>query len=188
MSNCFYQLTHCVTAVMLIVLMVSFVYVAICICVLYIKTHEADNYVCISSYVAVCYKFFIFAYHVLLEPIDDIKVQVQINTITMKQIKDMLIKDSTEAMERDEKIIKLIEDLRNDMMINKSIPEFSTSQQSPITAKSNAPFMFKVQFKGANTLRSQTWNNSYIPHITSISYNFILNITLETYIIYITFD
>ena len=74
----------------------------------------------------------------------------------MKQIKDMLIKDSTEAMERDEKIIKLIEDLRNDMMINKSIPEPSTSHQPPITAKSDAPFKFKVQFEGANTLQSQT--------------------------------
>ena len=51
-----------------------------------------------------------------LEPIDDIKVQVHINTITMKQIKDMLIKESTEAMERDEKIIKLIEDLRKLMI------------------------------------------------------------------------
>ena len=57
----------------------------------------------------------------------------------MKQIKDMLIKESTEAMERDEKIIKLIEDLRNDMMINKSIPQPSTNPQPPITTNADVP-------------------------------------------------
>ena len=75
----------------------------------------------------------------------------------MKQIKDMLIKESAEAMERDEKIIKLIEDLRNDiMMINKSIPQPSTNPQSPITTNADVPRRFKVQFEGATTLQSQT--------------------------------
>ena len=74
----------------------------------------------------------------------------------MKQIKDMLIKESTEAMERDEKIIKLIEDLRNDMMINKSIPQPSTNPQPPITTNADVPRRFKVQFEGATTLQSQT--------------------------------
>ena len=74
----------------------------------------------------------------------------------MKQIKDMLIKESTEAMERDEKIIKLIEYLRNDMMINKSIPQPSTNPQSPITTNADVPHQFKVQFEGATTLQSQT--------------------------------
>ena len=68
----------------------------------------------------------------------------------------MLIKESTEAMERDEKIIKLIEDLRNDMMINKPIPQPSTNPQSPITTNADVPHWFKVQFEGATTLQSQT--------------------------------
>ena len=38
--------------------------------------------------------------------------------VTMKQIRDMLIKESTEAMERDETIIKLIEELKQ-YVINK---------------------------------------------------------------------
>ena len=73
----------------------------------------------------------------------------------MKQIKDMLIKESTEAMERDEKIIKLIEALRNDMMTNKSIPQPPTSPQPPSVEK-DVPRRFKVQFEGATTLQSQT--------------------------------
>ena len=91
----------------------------------------------------------------VLEPIDDVKVQVQINTITMKQIKDMLLKESTKAMERDEKIIKLIEDLRKDIM-EKSPPEHSLKHEPPKIANANVPFKFKVQFEGATTHQSQT--------------------------------
>ena len=40
----------------------------------------------------------------MLEPIDDVKVQVQINTVTMKEIKEMNIN-----------ILKIIEDLRQDV-------------------------------------------------------------------------
>ena len=75
----------------------------------------------------------------------------------MKQIKDILIKESAEAMERDEKIIKLIEELRNDMMKSKStIPEPSINDQPPKAPKTNAPLKFKVQFEGASTLQSET--------------------------------
>ena len=93
----------------------------------------------------------------VLEPIDDIKVQVQINTITMKQIKDMLIKESAEAMERDEKIIALIEDLRKDIMEKSPPAPSSFNPQSPKPASTKtAPLKFKVQFEGATTLQSQT--------------------------------
>ena len=54
----------------------------------------------------------------VLEPIDDIKVQVQINTVTMRQIRDMLTKESTESTninEKIESILKVIEDLRQDI-------------------------------------------------------------------------
>ena len=49
---------------------------------------------------------FIMAYYTyqVLEPIDDIKVQVQINTVTMKQIKDTLTKESVESAELNTKI------------------------------------------------------------------------------------
>ena len=49
----------------------------------------------------------------MLEPIDDIKLQVQINAITMKNIKDMLTKESTEAAERDRKIDQLLNVIEN---------------------------------------------------------------------------
>ena len=76
----------------------------------------------------------------VLEPIDDIKVQVQINTITMAQIKDMLMKQSAEALERDENIIKLqgvIEDLRNAVISNKTTAEPSLDHQHLTTEASS---------------------------------------------------
>ena len=54
----------------------------------------------------------------MLEPIDDVKAQVQINTNTMVQIKnilDILKKESTEAMARDNIILKAIKDLKDDV-------------------------------------------------------------------------
>ena len=87
----------------------------------------------------------------MLEPIDDIKLQVQINTITMKQIKDMLTRESAEAAERDEKVdrlFKVIEDLRNDIM-NKTAPESSFNHR-PDT---DIP---QVKFEGAPALQIQS--------------------------------
>ena len=49
------------------------------------------------------------------EPIDDIQLQIQINAINMKNIKDMLAKESEEAAERDKKIdqlLNMVEDLK----------------------------------------------------------------------------
>ena len=49
------------------------------------------------------------------EPIDDIQLQIQINAINMKNIKDMLAKESEEAAERDKKVdqlLSMIEDLK----------------------------------------------------------------------------
>ena len=59
------------------------------------------------------------------EPIDDIQLQIQINAINMKNIKDMLAKESEEAAERDEKIdqlLNMIEDLKK-ISNKKSTPE-----------------------------------------------------------------
>ena len=56
----------------------------------------------------------------------------------MKQIKDMLIKESTEAMERDEKIIKLIEDLQKNIA-EKSISGSSLSHEHPKATSAAAP-------------------------------------------------
>ena len=57
----------------------------------------------------------------VLEPIDDIKVQGQVNKIAIAQIKDMLMKESAESLERDKQIIKLIEDLRRDLIDKASV-------------------------------------------------------------------
>ena len=59
------------------------------------------------------------------EPIDDIQLQIQINAINMKNIKDMLAKESEEAEERDKKIdqlLNMIEDLKK-ISNKKSTPE-----------------------------------------------------------------
>ena len=59
------------------------------------------------------------------EPIDDIQLQIQINAINMKNIKDMLAKESEEAAERDKKIdqlLNMIEDLKK-ISNKKSTPE-----------------------------------------------------------------
>ena len=54
----------------------------------------------------------------MLEPIDDVKAQVQINTNTMIQIKnmlDILMKESAEAMHRDEKMFKMIKETKEEV-------------------------------------------------------------------------
>ena len=59
------------------------------------------------------------------EPIDDIQLQIQINAINMKNIKDMLAKESEEAAERDKKIdqlLNMIDDLKK-ISNKKSTPE-----------------------------------------------------------------
>ena len=92
----------------------------------------------------------------MLEPIDDIKLQVQANTITMKQIKDMVMKESAEATERDEKIIKLIEDLREEMM-KKTTSEPSFNHPHPDTEMIHK---HKVQFEEPPIPESETELNS----------------------------
>ena len=86
----------------------------------------------------------------VLEPIDDIKVQVQINTVTMRQIKDMLTKESTENTVMSEKIFKLIEDLRNDIM-NKATPAAcvkpKTSTNTSINTEADIPQKFAVKIQ-----------------------------------------
>ena len=60
------------------------------------------------------------------EPIDDIQLQIQINAINMKNIKDMLAKESEEAAERDKKVdqlLSMIEDLKK-ISNKKSTPEW----------------------------------------------------------------
>ena len=61
----------------------------------------------------------------MLEPIDDIKLQIQINSIAMRNIKDMLARESDEAAERDKRIDQLlnaIEDLKNNL-VTRATPE-----------------------------------------------------------------
>ena len=61
----------------------------------------------------------------MLEPIDDIKLQIQINTIAMKNITESLAKKSDEAKERDKRIdqlLNVIEDLKNNL-VAKTTPE-----------------------------------------------------------------
>ena len=50
-----------------------------------------------------------------MEPIDDVKAQVQMNTNTMIQIKNMLDRMSAETIQRDEKIFKAIEQMKGDI-------------------------------------------------------------------------
>ena len=88
-----------------------------------------------------------------MEPIDDIKVQVQINTVTMRQIKDMLTKESTEAAvvnEKIEKMFKMIEDLREDIMKKATqeaghIPKISTNTSSNSGADIPQEFVVKIE-------------------------------------------
>ena len=97
-----------------------------------------------------------------MEPIDDIKVQVQINTVTMRQIKDMLTKESTEAEvlnEKIEKIFQVIEDLRNSIM-KKTTPEAghnpSASTNTSINTKDATPQKFMVQIQQATIVEHET--------------------------------
>lgn len=49
----------------------------------------------------------------MLEPTDDIKLQVQINAITMKNIKDMLTKEAAERDKKIDQLLNVIENLKN---------------------------------------------------------------------------
>ena len=93
---------------------------------------------------------FIMAYYVyqVLEPIDDIKVQVQINTVTMKQIKDTLTKESVESAELNAKIdniLKVIEDLRQDIMKISTDGHRSKPGVTPNKTTTNKGFRVKTE-------------------------------------------
>ena len=51
----------------------------------------------------------------MLQPIDDVKAQVQTNTDTMKEIKDMLTEESLKTAVMNRNILKMIEDLRQEV-------------------------------------------------------------------------
>lgn len=91
----------------------------------------------------------------MLEPIDDVKAQVQANTNTMIQIKnmvDLLMKESAEAMERDEKILKAIKDLKEDVK-KKLTPTSSYHHYRSNMSKIIKEFV--VKFEGAPTDQSE---------------------------------
>ena len=93
----------------------------------------------------------------MLEPIDDVKAQVQINTNTMMQIKnmvDLLMKESAEAIERDEKILKAIKDLKEDVK-KKVTPTSTSSYRHYRPNMSNMIKQFVVKFEGAPTDQSE---------------------------------
>ena len=71
----------------------------------------------------------------------------------MKQIKDMLIKESTEAMERDEKIIKLIEELKKYVINKVAASESSFNHPHPGTEMTHK---LKEKSEEAPTLQSET--------------------------------
>ena len=86
----------------------------------------------------------------MLEPIDDVKAQVQINTNTMVQIKnvlDILKKESTEAIERDKIMLKAIKDLKEDLRRRFS-PGSTYSYHRPNVSKMIKEFVEKFEGTG----------------------------------------
>ena len=80
----------------------------------------------------------------------------------MRQIKDMLAKESTEAEvlnEKIEKILQVIEDLRNSIM-KKTTPEAghnpSASTTTSINTKDATPQKFMVQIQQATIVEHET--------------------------------
>ena len=80
----------------------------------------------------------------------------------MRQIKDMLTKESTEVEvinEKIEKIFQVIEDLRNDIM-NKTTPEADhnpiTSTNTSINIKDDTPQKFVLQIQQAPIVEHET--------------------------------
>jgi len=79
-----------------------------------------------------------------LEPIDDVKAQVLLNTNAVMQIKtivDQLIKESAEAKKRDQELLNAIKELKQD--VKKKV----TSGRRPRVA-SDKIREFVVQFEG----------------------------------------
>lgn len=93
----------------------------------------------------------------MLEPIDDVKAQVQINTNTMEQIKnilDILKKESTEAMERDNIILKAIKDLKEDLK-RKSASGSTHTYHRPNMSKIIKEFVVKFEGTPADEDQSE---------------------------------
>jgi len=91
----------------------------------------------------------------VLEPIDDVKAQVQINTNAMIQLKnmlDILMKESTEAMHRDEIMLKAIKDVKEDIKRKHSAgPSHSYHRPNMSTMIKE----FVVKFEGTPTDQSE---------------------------------
>ena len=91
----------------------------------------------------------------MLEPIDDVKAQVQINTNTMVQLKnmlDILMKQSAEATQRDENILKAIKDLKDDVKRKSASGSSRSIHHRPNMSKMIKEFV--VKFEGAPTDQS----------------------------------
>ena len=87
----------------------------------------------------------------MLEPIDDVKAQVQINTNTMIQIKnmlDILMKESVVAMQRDEKMFKMIKELKDDFKKKNVSTSSGFSYHRPNMSSMIKEFV--VKFEGAS--------------------------------------
>ena len=83
----------------------------------------------------------------MLEPIDDVKVHVQTNTVTMKEIKDMLTKESLKTAEMNRHILKMIEDLREDVKKISTDDGHSSKPRVNISPKITANKAFRAKIE-----------------------------------------
>ena len=86
----------------------------------------------------------------MLEPIDDVKAQVQINTNTMVQLKnmlDILMKESAGAAQRDEITHKAIKDLKEDIKRRSASGSSHSVHHRPNVSKMIKEFV--VKFEGS---------------------------------------
>ena len=88
-----------------------------------------------------------------MEPIDDVKAQVQMNTNTMIQIKNMLDMMSAETMQRDEKIFKAIEQMKGDIKNTVSAP--TNLKQHPRQNMSRMIKELVLKFEGTTDGQSE---------------------------------
>ena len=90
-----------------------------------------------------------------MEPIDDVRAQVQINTNIMVQLKntlDILMKESAEAAQRDENTQKAIKDLKEDVKKRGASGSSRGIHHRPNVSKMVKEFV--VQFEGSLTDQS----------------------------------